>query len=187
MTMRFEDRLDSLIGYHVARLWPEADWRLIKAQVAQESGFRPKIVSASGAMGLLQLMPATDRDIDGDLDGFDIEGNLDNGIRYLRRQFERFPEITDKAERVRFALAAYNGGRAYVNRALELARQAEGLGDSRTPGRWQTWETARTYLAVEGCRVGGLRPDYRQMWDYVQRVTARWQAYREAGQGGGES
>jgi hypothetical protein len=90
MAVHFEDRLDSLIAYHTARLWPEADWRLIKAQVSVESGLKPKVVSPSGAVGLLQLMPATDRDVDGDIDGFEIEGNLDNGIRYLRAQFERF-------------------------------------------------------------------------------------------------
>jgi membrane-bound lytic murein transglycosylase MltF len=179
MTLRYEDRLDSLIAYHTERLWPRADWRLIKAQVAVESGFRPKVVSASAALGLLQLMPETDRDIDGDLDAFDIEGNLDNGIRYLRRQFEKFPEIPEEAERLRFALAAYNGGRGYVNAALRLARKAEGIQDAGSPGRWQTWESARTYLAVEGCEVGGRRPDYRQMWDYVERVMARWAGYRK--------
>jgi membrane-bound lytic murein transglycosylase MltF len=180
MAMRFEDRLDSLIGYHVARLWPEADWRLIKAQVGVESGFRPRVVSPSGAVGLLQLMPDTDRGIDGDFDGFDIEGNLDNGIRYLRRQFERLPEISDEAERIRFALAAYNGGRGYVNAALELARRSEDIASADVPGRWQRWEVARTFLAVEGCRVNGKRCDYRQMWDYVEKVTANWERYREA-------
>lgn len=217
--MRYEDRLDSLIQFHAARLWPEADWRLIKAQVATESGFRPLAVSPCGAVGLLQLMPATFAELTQAGHITDCDDNLAAGIRYLRRQFEHFPEIPDEAERLKFALAAYNGGRGYVNRALELARRAEGIDDQRLPsasaapagnarrgtgplsgaqaapavpgagagcgnfppGRWQTWETARTYLAVEGCRVNGRRPDYRQMWDYVERVMRRWAALRQGG------
>lgn len=179
MTLRYEDRLDSLIAYHTERLWPGADWRLIKAQVAVESGFRPRAVSASGALGLLQLMPATFAELLPQGDPLDPDDNLSAGIRYLRQQFERFPEIPEEAERLRFALAAYNGGRGYVNTALRLARKAEGIPDAATPGRWQTWESARTYLAVEGCQLGGRRPDYRQMWDYVARVMARWAEYRK--------
>jgi len=180
MAVRFEDRLDSLIAYHAGRVWPAADWRLIKAQVAQESGFRPRATSSCGAKGLLQLMPATDLAIDGDLDGFDLEGNLDNAVRYLKEQFEHLREIADERERLSFALAAYNGGRAYVNRALELARKAEGVASAAQPGRWQRWETARTYLAVEGCAVAGKRPDYRQMWAYVEGVITRWAKFLEA-------
>jgi len=173
MAVHFEDRLDSLIAYHTARLWPGADWRLIKAQALVESGLKPKVVSPSGAVGLLQLMPATDRDVDGDIDGFEIEGNLDNGIRYLRAQFERFAEIPEERERIRFALAAYNGGRGYLNRALELARQES------PSNKDLSWERIRTYLALQNCTVNGKRPDYRQMWDYVERVMSRYHAYQE--------
>jgi membrane-bound lytic murein transglycosylase MltF len=178
--MQFEDRLDSLIRYHTERLWPGCDWRLIKAQVAQESGFRPSAESACGAAGLLQVMPATDKAIDGKVDGFDVDGNLDNGIRYLKEQFDHFGEITDESERIAFALAAYNGGRGYVNAALKLARMSEDIDSPATPGRWQRWETARTFLAAEGCAINGKRPDYRQMWDYVARIQAGWAAYRQA-------
>jgi membrane-bound lytic murein transglycosylase MltF len=180
MAARFEDRLDSLIHYHAARLWPEADWRLIKAQAIQESGTRFPARSSCGALGLMQLMPATFAELLPQGDIHDPDDNLAAGILYLRRQFERFPEIPEEAERLRFALAAYNGGRGYVNRALELARQSEGIDEAATPGRWQTWETARTYLAVEGCTAGGKRPDYRQMWDYVARIVSRWEELRRA-------
>jgi membrane-bound lytic murein transglycosylase F len=173
--LTFEDRLDSLINYHTERLWPGADWRLIKAQVAVESAFRPKAVSPSGAVGLLQLMRTTDVSVDGDFDGFDIEGNLDNGIRYLKEQFDRFGEIPEPSEKIRFALAAYNGGRGYVNRALALARQTE-------PTGWQRWEVAQKFLAEPTCQVNGKRPDHRQMRGYVERVMTRLERYR-AGEG----
>ncbi len=50
------------------------------------------------------------------------EKNLRAGIAYLYRQYYRFPEIPDPVERVKFALASYNGGRGYINAALSLAR-----------------------------------------------------------------
>ena len=55
-------------------------WKLVKAQVWQESAFDPSAVSSCGAQGLLQLMPETDFMLDGDIDGFDAKGNLENGI-----------------------------------------------------------------------------------------------------------
>ena len=183
--MMFENRLDSLIDYHTARLWPEADWRLIKAQVGAESGFRFGARSPAGAGGLMQLLPATFAELLPQGDITDPDDNLDAGIRYLREQYEHFPEIPDAGERLKFALAAYNAGRGYINRALALARTSEGCerkeDGSWPPGRWQTWETAKTFLAVEGCRVNGKRPDYRQVWDYVERVMVRWAEYRDGG------
>ena len=141
--MQAEDRFDSLIRFHCQRLsFP--DWLIVKAQVAVESGFRPQAKSPAGAQGLLQLMPQTDMEIDNDLDAFDIEGNLDNGIRYLKEQFDRLAEIPDEYTRIRCALAAYNGGRGYVNAALALGRKQEGQ-----PKDFQEWRKAGSPAA--GC------------------------------------
>jgi membrane-bound lytic murein transglycosylase MltF len=177
--MQFEDRLDSLIRYHTERLWPTCDWRLIKAQVAQESRFRFNAKSNCGAFGLMQLMPATFAGIllPGDITSPD--DNLTAGILYLKEQFDHLGEITDENERLCFALAAYNGGRGYVNAALRLARMSEDIDSPATPGRWQRWETARTFLAAEGCQVNGKRPDYKQMWGYVARIQTGWAGYRK--------
>jgi membrane-bound lytic murein transglycosylase F len=116
-------------------------WRLIRAQTFQESGFNPKAVSPCGAKGLMQLMERTDFEIDGDIDAFDPEGNIDNGVRYDRTQFDHFPEIPDLCERLKFMLGAFNGGRGWINKALEIARWKE-LGSPKLegahPGLWQT-------------------------------------------------
>lgn len=179
--VKYQDRFDSLIQYLVDKLFPQCDWRLIKAQVAQESGFKPDAQSPVGAKGLLQLMPGTDIEIDGDIDGFEIEGNLENGICYLRTQYSHFPEIPDHNEKLKFALASYNGGRGYVNRALKLAYEFEhGVPMPRghkevLPGKWQRWEFTKEKLKASDCIVRGRRPDHKQMIDYVARIWAGYQ------------
>jgi hypothetical protein len=176
-----KDRWDSLIRYWVEKIWPDVDWRLIKAQAMVESNMDPKAVSPAGARGLLQLMPRTDLEIDGELDGTDVEGNLKDGITYLREQYLHFPEIPDEIERFWFALAAYNGGRGYVNKAIGLAYEQE-FGEP-TPhslerarrGRWQRWDFTEGFLKSDLCRINGKKPDHRQILDYVEKVSMMWQ------------
>jgi len=95
------------------------------------------------------------------------ETNLKAGIAYLKQQYDRFPEITDQQERLKFALASYNGGRGYINRALALARKED--------APWQTWDGVKTYLAAADCTVGGKHPDHRQIITYVDRIWADYQ------------
>jgi hypothetical protein len=70
---------------------PEGGVGWLLAQVHVESSGRPEAVSPAGAVGLLQLMPATAAEV-GCADPLDPEANLRGGITYLRRQYERFPE-----------------------------------------------------------------------------------------------
>lgn len=167
---------------------------LLRAQVFQESSFRPEAVSDHGAMGLLQLMPATARELglhaidrnpgwtitaylgfarDAKDERLDTEKNLDAGARYLRIQYDHFPEIPDPEEKWKFALASYNGGRGHVNHALRAARKAE-FGDeplAARPGQWQTWEFTRKHL--DGC-------DVVQIVTYVSMIWTRYKS-REGG------
>jgi len=75
---------------------------LVKAVIHAESAFNPRAVSHKGAMGLMQLMPATAR-IFGVAEPFTAEQNVAGGARYLRTLRERFGNWT-------MALAAYNAG-----------------------------------------------------------------------------
>jgi soluble lytic murein transglycosylase-like protein len=83
------------------------DPRLVAAVVRVESGGYPKAVSAKGARGLMQLMPARASAL-GVKDAFDPAANLDGGVRHLRDLLARY------GGDLSLALAAYNAGEEAV-------------------------------------------------------------------------
>ncbi len=75
---------------------------LLDAVIAQESGYKAWAVSGAGAMGMMQVMPGTARNLEL-RNPWDPIANMRAGARYLRQQLDRFG-------RVDLALAAYNAG-----------------------------------------------------------------------------
>jgi len=95
------------------------DYELLKAVIATESGFDPQAVSPKGAVGLMQVMPATamrygvapDPQTPVEKKLTDPRTNIRTGARYLRYLLDLFPG------RLELALAAYNAGEGAVQRA----------------------------------------------------------------------
>ena len=85
------------------------DFHLVKAVIKAESKFNPLAVSSKGAMGLMQMMPATADDM-GVADPFNPEENIEGGVRYLKWLLQIFDND------LKLALAAYNAGPTTVKR-----------------------------------------------------------------------
>jgi membrane-bound lytic murein transglycosylase F len=101
------------------------DWRLIVAQIMQESKFREAARSPVGARGLMQVMPRTARELTQELDVQYIlinpRENIAAGIYHLRKQYNFFP-TADKENRLKLGLASYNSGAGRVFDAQEIIK-----------------------------------------------------------------
>ena len=88
----------------------QMDPELIRAIVRVESGYNPKAVSSKGAMGLMQLIPATAQRF-GVANPFDPQQNLEGGVNYLKYLMALF------GGDLSLSLAAYNAGEHTVQRS----------------------------------------------------------------------
>jgi soluble lytic murein transglycosylase-like protein len=100
-------RFQSLIEEHSTLNSVSAD--LVRAVIQAESAFNPLALSPKGAMGLMQLMPATAAEFRV-LDPYDPAENIRGGVAYLRQLLDRYDG------RVELALAAYNAGPTAVKK-----------------------------------------------------------------------
>lgn len=132
-------RYDALIDQHAADYGVSAD--LVRAVIQVESGFNPRARSPKGAMGLMQLMPATASEL-GVTNPYNADENIRGGVAYLRSLLDRY----DQDETL--ALAAYNAGptavekygynvppyretRSYVDKVQNISGPAAPIGSAR--------------------------------------------------------
>jgi len=149
--------LMTLIERHASRR--ELDPVLVRAMIQVESGYNPSAVSRQGAIGLMQLMPATAASFKVS-DPFDPDQNIGAGTAYMRQLLDDFDE------QLVLALAGYNAGpqavrryggvppyretREYVERVLRLYQGSE---FARIPDAAVESGGRRTYLVRKDGRL----------------------------------
>src|ERR1700756_483440 len=110
------EEIDQSIVMAAAR--HNVDPNLVRAVVKVESNFNSNAVSRTGAMGLMQLMPKTARELRVK-NPFDAQQNVDAGVRHLKYLLENYNGD------VNLTLAAYNAGEGAVRRSAGVPLYAE--------------------------------------------------------------
>jgi len=126
--MKIPAAYDDLIFDAARQYLPEIDWKLLKAQLYQESWLRPNVDSPAGAQGIAQFMPRTWAEVRDAMKMPAAASPYDPGhaipaaafyMRRMRRGWGK-PEIA-REDLHRFALASYNAGIGNITKAWRLA------------------------------------------------------------------
>jgi membrane-bound lytic murein transglycosylase MltF len=141
----------------------DVDWLLMAAQGYQESQLNQSARSPVGAIGVMQVMPATGKDMNvGDIRG--AENNINAGVKYMRFMIDRFfeKEPMTELDKVLFAFAAYNAG---PGRVQQLRKEAARRGLDPN-----IWFHNVEYVAAE--KIG------QETVTYVSNIYKYYIAYR---------
>lgn len=154
------------------------DWRLVASLIYQESHFDPKAHSWAGAGGLMQMMPATAKEL-GIKNRANPAESIYGGTKYLKVIWNRFDEIKDDEQRIKFTMASYNCGYNHVHDAQRLAEK-RGLDknqwDNSVDEILLTLSSPKNYndSVVKYGYVRGIEP-----YTYVQQIFERYNHYKE--------
>ena len=133
--------------------------------------------SWAGAMGLMQIMPATAAHLGLPMEMIhDPQSNIAAAARFMAELQGKFADV-DPSQRVFFALACYNGGYWHIRDAMALARKY-----GRNPGSWADVSEFVLKLSIpEFYQDPVVKHGYmrgRETVDYVERIRQRWMQYR---------
>lgn len=153
------------------------DWRLLAAQIYQESRFKPSSRSWAGAVGLMQLMPRTAEDM-GYCSIEHPEVNIQAGVAYIKYLSAYWADIPED-ERVKFVLASYNAGPGHISDARRLAMKY-----GKDPNVWEDSvedfilrKSHPEFYNDEVVRYGYCRG--QEAYDYVLQITSRFAYYSQ--------
>ncbi|HKJ54237.1 MAG TPA: transglycosylase SLT domain-containing protein, partial [Gammaproteobacteria bacterium] len=165
---RFEQTIE-IIKRYASKY--DFDWLIIAAQAYQESRFDQTKRSPAGAVGVMQLMPATAKDSAvGIPDITRLENNVHAGVKYLhwlRETYYSDPKIAP-LDQVLFSFAAYNAGPGNMRRARRRAKQL-----NFDPNRWFGNVEIGMYRAVSGEPASYVRNIYKYFVTYQGLERAR--------------
>ncbi|MFH1075309.1 MAG: transglycosylase SLT domain-containing protein [Pseudomonadota bacterium] len=125
-TLHFETTLEEELPQYEALIKQEAmvngfDWRLIVAQIYQESHFNSRAKSPKCAQGIMQFTQQTAKEM-GINNVWDPYCSIPAGVKYLKRLYDTFND-RDEFDRLCLALAAYNLGKGHVIDAIKTAKK----------------------------------------------------------------
>jgi membrane-bound lytic murein transglycosylase MltF len=100
----------------------DADWLLMAAQGYQESQLNQSVKSPVGAIGVMQVMPATGKEL-GVGDITEAEANIHAGVKYMRWMIDQYyeKEPMTKLDKALFAFASYNAGAGRISQMRKEA------------------------------------------------------------------
>jgi membrane-bound lytic murein transglycosylase F len=145
---------------------PGFDWKVFKAQAMAESNLSPNAKSWVGARGLMQLMPATYREVQtknpelGAID--DPRWNIAAGIFYDKKLYDAWSEMNMTQSRLSYVLGSYNAGRGTLLNAKATV-QKQGLDEKQ-------WNNVEDHAH----KVPRWR--YEETLNYVRRIRAFYEA-----------
>jgi len=152
---------DKIIRRECAAHMPAGwDWLIFKALVKQESQFNPRAKSRAGAVGLVQLMPKTAKELGlSRNDRYIPRLAIDAGVRYLRKMWDAWAEEADGAahqwQRTRFACGSYNAGKGTILKCQRYAKKRGWPTD-----QWQSIEKS----------LKRVHKRWREPTTYVRRI-----------------
>jgi len=154
------------------------DWLLVSSVIYQESQFINKRFFWAGAGGLMQLMPATAKDL-GVNDIHNPSQNIGGGTRYLKKIWTRWSDIQDSIQRLKFTLASYNCGYYHVKDAQYLARyyKKDSLSWDNGVDEFILKLMKPKYYNHKGVKYGYCRG--REPYNYVNEIYTRYDVYKD--------